>query len=103
MEGANNNILIEGDDGTTDNDDNDTTVDWVSGTMMVLKIDMSDLTNMLFFIDGELVKLASGEKIDVSDMAGSDLLQPFIEIQKDAGTVQHQVDVDYISVLWGRG
>lgn len=104
MEGANNNILVEGDDdGTTDNDDNDTGVDWTSGVMMVLKIDMSDLTNVLFYIDGALVKLASGEKIDVSGMAGSDLLQPFIEIQKDAGTVEHQVDVDYISVLWGRG
>ena len=103
MEGANNNILIEGDDGTNDNDDNDTTVDWTSGVMMVLKIDMSDLTNVLFFIDDELVKLSGGEKIDVSNMAGSDLLQPFIEIQKDAGTVEHQVDVDYISVLWGRG
>jgi len=103
MEGANNNILIEGDDATTDNDDNDTGVDWTSGVMMVLKIDMSDLTNVLFYIDGALVKLASGEKIDVSDMAGSDLLQPLIEIQKDAGTVEHQVDVDYISVLWGRG
>ena len=65
MEGANNNILIEGDDGTSDNDDNDTTVDWVSGTYLTLKIDMADTTDVKFFIDGTMVKLAAGEKIDV--------------------------------------
>lgn len=103
MEGANNNILIEGDDdGTTDNDDNDTGVDWVSGTFLKLKIDMSDLSDVKYFIDDQRVALANNEVIDVSGMAAGDLLQPYIEMQKDSGTVTHIVDIDYISVLWDR-
>ena len=102
MEGANNNILIEGDDGTNDNNDNDTGVDWASGTFVKLKIDMSDLTNVKFYIDGAIVSLTSNEKIDVSNMVAGDLLQPYIEMQKDAGSVTHSVDIDYISVLWDR-
>jgi hypothetical protein len=100
MEGANNNILVEGDDGATDNNDNDTGVDWVSGTYAVYKIDMSDLTDVRFFVDGN--RCAIPEKIDVSAMVAGDLLQPYIEMQKDSGTVTHSVDTDYISVLWDR-
>jgi len=102
MEAANNNILIEGDDGTNDNDDNDTGVDWVSGTYVKLKIDMSDTSDVKFYIDGQVVDLTSHEKIDVSNAVAGDLLQPYIEMQKDSGTVTHIVDIDYISVLWDR-
>tara|TARA_R100000005_G_C4969273_1_gene182843 strand:+ start:70 stop:819 length:750 start_codon:yes stop_codon:yes gene_type:complete len=94
------NILAEGDDGTTDNDDNDTGVDFTSGTFHTFKIDMSDLADVKYFVDGSQCVLP--EKIDVSQMAAGDLLQPYIEIQKDAGTVEHSIDVDYISVLWDR-
>tara|TARA_R100001163_G_C5066314_1_gene204706 strand:- start:35 stop:787 length:753 start_codon:yes stop_codon:yes gene_type:complete len=100
MEGANNNILVEGDDGTTDNDDNDTSVDWTSGTFHKLKIDCSDLSDVKFYVDGTQCVLP--EKIDVDQMAAGDVLQPYIEMQKDAGTVTHSVDIDYISVLWDR-
>ena len=100
MEGANNNILVEGDDAATDNDDNDTSVDWTTGTFHIYKIDMSDTSNVRFFVDGTECVLP--EAIDVSGMVAGDLLQPIIELQKDAGTVQHSVDVDYISVLWER-
>ena len=101
MEGANNNILVEGDDdGTTDNDDNDTGKDWTSGTFHTYKIDMSDLTDVKFFVDG--TKCALPEAMDVSGMAAGDLLQPYIAMQKDAGAVTHSVDIDYISVVWER-
>ena len=100
MEAANNNILVEGDDGTTDNDDNDTGVDYTSGTFHKFKIDMRDLEDVKFYVDGTQCVLP--EKMDVSEMAAGDLLQPYIEIQKDAGTVEHSIDVDYISVLWDR-
>ena len=103
MEGANNNILCEGDDnGTTDNDDNDSGQDWTSGTFHKLKIDMSDLTNVLFYVDDTCVNGDLPEAIDVSGMVVGDLLQPYIEMQKDAGTVTHSVDIDYISVVWER-
>ena len=100
MEGANFNILVEGDDHVTDNDDNDTGTDWVSGTFVKLKIDMSDLTDVKYYVDGVLQSLP--EKIDVSRMEAGDLLQPYIEMQKDAGNVEHSIDIDYISVLWQR-
>ena len=100
MEGANNNIFVEGDDGTTDNDDNDTGVDYASGTYQVFKIDMSDLTDVKYYIDGTQCVLP--EKIDVSAMAATDYLQPYIEIQKDTGAEVHEVHIDYISVLWDR-
>mgnify|MGYP003627687080 CR=1 FL=1 len=101
MEAANNNILVEGDDnGTTDNDDNDTSVDWTSGTFHKYKIDASDLSDVKFYVDGTQCVLP--EKMDVSGMVVGDLLQPYIAMQKDSGTVEHSVDIDYISVLWDR-
>ena len=98
--GANNNILIDTDDGTTDTSDQDTTSDWVSGTYYKFKIDMSDLTDVKFFIDGE--RQLRSTTFDVSAMAASDYLQPIVEIQKASGTTVPQVDIDYISVLWER-
>jgi len=95
------NILVEGDDnGTTDNNDNDTGKDFTSGTFHTFKIDMSDLSDVKFYVDGDGCALP--EKMDVSGMAAGDLLQPYIEMQKDGGAVEHSVDVDYISVLWDR-
>jgi len=102
MEGANNNILIEGDDGTNNNDDNDTGVDWVSGTPLKLRIDMSNTSDVKFYIDDVMITLADGETIDVSNAVAGDVLQPYIEMQKDAGAVTHGVAIDYISVLWDR-
>lgn len=100
MEGANNNILIEGDDnGTTDTNDIDTGADWASGTYVTLKIDMSDLSAVKYFIDGQQVTTT----INVGGMDSAALLQPFIEIQKDAGTVEHSIDIDWIDVRWDRG
>ena len=101
MEAANNNILVEGDDdGTTDNDDNDTGTDWTSGTYHTYKIDMADLSDVKFYVDGTLQTLP--ETMDVSGMDAAALLQPYIEMQKDAGTVTHRVDIDYIDVRWDR-
>ena len=101
LEGANTDILVEGDDnGTSDNDDNDTGKDYTPGTFHTFRIDMRDLSDVRFFVDGSQCVLP--EKMDVSGMAAGDLLQPFIEIQKDNDTVTHSIDIDYISVLWDR-
>ena len=98
--GANNNILVESDDnGTTDTDDKDTGSDWVSGTFYKFKIDMSDLSDVRFYIDDVDVTPTT---MDVSGMVAGDLLQPIIELQKSTGTTEPQVDIDYISVVWER-
>tara|TARA_R100001086_G_C11832435_1_gene256938 strand:+ start:974 stop:1744 length:771 start_codon:yes stop_codon:yes gene_type:complete len=100
LEGANTNILVEGDDRTRDNDDNDTGKDYTPAIFHTFKIDMRDLSDVRFFVDGD--RCALPEKMDVSGLAAGNLLQPFIEIQKDTGAVAHAIDIDYISVLWDR-
>ena len=98
--GANNNVLIDTDDGITDTSDQDTLVDFVNDTYLTLKIDMSDLEDVKFFIDGER-KLRS-TTFSVKDMASTDYLQPIVEVQKSSGTSVPQVEIDYISVVWER-
>jgi len=95
MEGANLDILWETDDGTTNDDDNNTGSDWVSGTAMVLRIDCRNLAQIVFYIDG--VAVAAGAMA-----AATGNLQPYIEIQKDAGADANSLAIDYVSVVWDR-
>ncbi len=92
MAGANNNILYEYDDGTTDSDDNDTGVDYESDVYAVLRIDASDLSRVTFAVDG--VEVAD---VDVSEtITDANLLQPFIEFQKTGGGTDNGVLIDYL-------
>lgn len=95
LTGANNNILYESDDATTNDDDNDSGVDWVSGTAFVLGIDFSNLAAVAFYVDGTLVGTT-----DMSALTGN--LQPFVQLQKSSGTTVPQIDIDYIDVDWMR-
>jgi hypothetical protein len=97
-EGANLNIFIEGDDGTTDTDDTDSTVDYVDNTWMVLKIDMTDLAAVKFYIDG--VQVAT--TLDLSALSGSTLLQPIFCYQRDAGSEINLLQIDWYRVTQGR-
>ena len=99
VEGANNNVLCEGDDGTTDTDDLDTGFDYSDSTYHVYVIDMSDTSAVRFMVDGVP---STGGPVDVSAMAATDLLQPFFEIQRDAGTEVDAVFIDYVRVEWDR-
>jgi len=96
-EGANLNILIEGDDGTNDDDDNDSGVDYVDNTWMLLKIDMTDLDAVEFFIDG-----VSVGTIDLGALTGSTLLQPIFCYQRDAGTEINLLQIDWFKVTQSR-
>lgn len=96
IEGANLNILCETDDGTTDNDDKDTEIDIVDDTFTTFRIDMSDLSDIRFYVDGKPSKFATA--LSASAMTASNLLQPYIEIQKDAGTEVETVTIDYVLV-----
>lgn len=91
VEGADTALLLETDDGTTDNDDEDVGQDMVNDTWTVLRIDMSDLAAVKFYKDGALI----GD-LDASAMTGN--LQPMVAYQKDAGTDQQVVLIDYIKV-----
>lgn len=99
MEGANQNILCETDDGTTDNNDNDTGADWVEATYVTLTIDIDKQADVRFLVDGVDV---TPETMNTSAAVTGDVLQPYIEIQKDGGTETHQLDIDYVEVSWLR-
>ena len=97
VEGANLNILKETDDGTTDTDDTDTTIDIVDNTWTRLRIDMTTLAAVAFSVDGVA---AGGAAMSIPLASGN--LQPFIEQQKDAGAEVETLDIDYVLISWAR-
>lgn len=78
------NVVVETDDGTTDNDDKAT------GTTMLLvyKKYLIDFTNGLadvrFFIDGQ--RVAAGTTFNMSAATAGQNVQPIIQLQKASGT-----------------
>lgn len=96
-------IFCESDDGTNDNDLKDSGIDFVSGTYVTLKIDMTDIGNVRFFVDG--VEANNGNLFDMSNIAATDYLEPFILFSRtNAGGTEraHQMDVDYVKCIWKR-
>lgn len=96
-DGANKNILYETDDGTTDNDDNDTGIDWEANVWLDCLIDAFDLSEVLFVINGIVVGNS-----DWSQATGP--LQPFVEVTKAAAANNdHRVTVDFADTMqWDR-
>jgi hypothetical protein len=97
-EGANLSIFAEGDDNTTDTDDRNTTFSYAKNTMLLLKIDMTDLTKVKFFVNGVQMPTT----ISVPLLSASTLLQPIFCYQRDAGTEINQLKVDWFRVYAGR-
>jgi hypothetical protein len=98
-----NSIYLESDDATTNNDDKDSGKDFTSGTYHIYKIDMTDTSNVLFYVDGELAN--NGNSFDMSAIAATDYLEPFILFSRtNAGGTNraHTMDIDYVKVTWKR-
>ena len=96
FEGANHNILWETDDGTTDDNDNDTGINWADNTYALYTIDASSLAAVRFFVNGVPCGVA-----DMSAATGN--LQFFIEVQKAAAAnMDHRVTVDFFDVCANR-
>jgi len=98
-----NSIFLESDDGTTDNDDKDSGIDFTSGTYHTYKIDMTDTSNVKFYVDG--VSANNGNTFDMSAIAATDYLEPFILFARtsDGGTERaHAMDIDYVKCTWKR-
>jgi hypothetical protein len=103
LEGANLNITYESDDGTTDTDDQDSTLDYVDNVVHKYLIDGTDDTQILYYVD-----LADGSgwrgvgQTSAAAWAITNRLQPFIEFQRDSGTTLEQVNIDHVACAWAR-
>lgn len=90
-------LLIESDDGSNNDDDNDTTIDLVADTDYWFKIDCADPTSCKFFYKAaaadEYTRLL--EDTDFSIGAGA-TCQPTFFVQKDSGTGVPSLKVDWV-------
>jgi hypothetical protein len=95
-------VVVETDDGTTDNDDKATGQTLINA-YKTFKIDFSNGTSdVRFFMDngnGSLQRVASGTTFDMSGYAGS--LQPFVQIQKTSDSNTDGLTIDYVKA-WGK-
>ena len=101
---ADADLLVESDDGTTDDNDNDTTVDITADTWYELKIDCSTVTDCDFFyrntLAGDWTEVLSATAFSLGADAS---VQPYIQVQKATGAGVPSLKIDYIHVYWKRG
>ncbi len=97
IEGANLNILVEADDGTTDTDDQDSTIDIVKGDWTHFKIDLSDLSDIKYYVDGVE---QGGATVAAALLSAT--MQIIVCHQRDAGTEANSIDIDWIRVYQDR-
>lgn len=87
-------LVVEGDDGTTDTDDQSAALSLVADTYYNFEIDFrGGLSAVRFLVNGVSVGTVSVPLLTVST-----LLQPFILVQKDSGTASLSVTVDTVTV-----
>ncbi len=100
IEGANFNILTESDDATTDDDDNDTTLDWSDNAWAWFRC-WIDYTRLKAYFEVDLGTsagwVAAGPPLAIAAITSSHLMQPYIEIQRDAGAEEEDLLIDSIS------
>lgn len=89
------NLLVETDDGSTDDDDNDTTVDVVNTDWAVYRIDLRDKSNVKFYRNG--TRLLPSSTFDLSNYSGG--LQPYFSLDKASGTSVGTLLIDYVQAL----
>lgn len=95
-------VVVESDDGTTDKDDVATGQTLINA-YKVFKIDLTDLTNVKFYMtDGnsKLVRVAASTTFDIS--AFSSCVQPVFQLQKSSSANADGVSIDYVRVTGRR-
>jgi hypothetical protein len=95
--GSGRAIVIEGDDGTTDTDDQACVpaTSWAEDTFLLLKIDCTTLSAVKFYINGVYVG-------SVSMPLATGTVQPVALMQKDSGTTTPDIFIDYCDINAGR-
>lgn len=86
-------IVAESDDASENNDDIATGITLTAGTAAIFRIDCTTITDVLFYIDGAGVAIAT--TFDMSNVAGL-ALQPYFHIAKASGAGLGVLDVDYV-------
>ena len=97
LEGVDSAIYLETDDGTLNDDDNDSGVTIVDDTYTVFRIDFRNTDAVTFFIDGGLVG-----SFDMGSITSGSLVQPIVCLQRDGGAEEEKVFTDYIHVSQAR-
>lgn len=78
------NVVVETDDGTTDDDDNATGTT-LSSTYKTFLIDFSNgVSDVRFFIDGE--RVAASSTFTLGSITAGQNVQPIVQVQKASGT-----------------
>lgn len=91
-------LVVETDDGTTNNDDK-ATGDSLSSTYIKMLIDFErGLSDVRFFADG--ARVASGTTFDMSGVASGTNVQPFVQLQKASGTGTPSVTLAQFGVTY---
>lgn len=88
------NLLVSTDDGTTDTTATDTTIDGADGTYLVCRIDLTELDDVKFFVNGS--RVLGSTTFDVSGLAATDYLQPYVQAYKASGAGVGTLEVDYV-------
>lgn len=99
LDGANNNIYVEGDDNVTDTNLQDSTLDYTDASFMTLAVDIDSAAKRAYFavdLEGGAGWQHAGS-VSLAAIVNTNLLQPFIEIQKDSGALTEDLLVDYLS------
>lgn len=100
MEGSasTSNLVVETDDGTTDNDDK-ATGQTLAAVYKSLRIDFQNgISDIRFFIDGE--RVASSTTFSLSAITAGQNVQPIIQLQKASGTGTPSVTIAAVNVQY---
>lgn len=108
IEGANLDLKLETDDGTTDTDDKDPSVTLTADAWYEFMVDCSTLSDVKFYYRASTPNTSTpwtaltvaGTTFTIA--AGTTNLQPFIQLQKASGTGTTSIQVDYVDVQWAR-
>lgn len=91
-------LCCETDDGTHDQDDVAAST-LVAAAYHIYRIDMSDLSNVKFYVDG--ARVAGGTAFTPHHLdTTTGLMQPYFSLDKATGAVGGTLDIDYVA-FWG--
>ncbi len=93
---ADYNLLWESDDGTINDDDNDTGVNVVENAYNVVAFDATNTADIKVYVDG--VAVLTGSTLSATNLSNSMKLQPYLCINRSAGTDLPDIDIDYVLI-----